>query len=96
MTAALLHHAQRAALTPHPHRQVLAQLRRSQLQAELLVHPNANIYSQLQLEFQDAGLVVSVHSERTQRGESFEYWGIEDGARVSVVVVSVDDLTDDG
>ena len=78
--------------------QVRAQLRGRQQQAELLVHPDAAIYAQLQLELQDAGLVLSAHfaGKAIGRGESCEEWGMEGGATISVVVVSIDTLSDEG
>ena len=78
--------------------QIRAQLRGRQQQAELLMHPDASIYAQLQLELQDAGLVLSAHfgGEAVGRGESFGEWGMEGGAMISVVVVGIDDLSDEG
>ena len=78
--------------------QVRVQLRGRQQQAELLVHPDASIYAQLQLELQDAGLVLSAHfgNEAIGQEESFEEWGMEGGAMISVVVVGIDDLTEEG
>jgi len=57
-----------------PSLEVCAQLRGRQQQAELLVHPDAAIYPQLQLEVQAAGLVVSAHfgGEAIAQAESFE------------------------
>ena len=77
--------------------QVSVQLRGQQQQEEFLVHPDASIYMQLQLGLQDAGLVLSAHfgSEAIQRGDRFMDWGMESGAKVSVVVVSLDGLMGD-
>ena len=77
--------------------QVCAQLRGRQQQAELLVHPDAAIYPQLQLEVQAAGLVVSTHfgGEAIGQGERFEEWGMESGAAISVVSVGIDELSDE-
>ena len=77
---------------------VTVRLHERQQEEELLVHPDADIYAQLQLGLQDAGLVVSAHfgGEAIERGDRFEDLGIESGARVSAVVESIDDLTDEG
>ena len=74
---------------------MLAELRNQYQQQAVLVHPDADIIAQLQVVFQDIGIVVSAHfgSEAIQRGGSFEEWGIEDGATVGVALVSVDELT---
>ena len=42
--------------------------------------------------------MVSAHfgGEAIQRGETFEEWGMEGGATISVVVVSIDTLSDEG
>ena len=62
------------------------------------MHPDAAIYAQLQLELQDAGLVLSAHfgGESIRQGESFKEWGMEGGATISVVVVGIDELSDEG
>ena len=67
----------------------------AELEEELLVHPDASVLAQLQLELQDEGLVVSVHfgDEAIEAGDSFEQVGVESQARLTVKVVSVDDLT---
>ena len=59
---------------------------------ELLVHPEAGIYAHLQLGLQDEGLVVSATfgGQAIQRGDRFEDLGMESGARISAVAVSVD------
>ena len=64
---------------------------------ELLVHPDANIYQQLQLALQDAGLVVEARfgGEAIQRGDCFEEWGMEGGAVISVVAERIDDMSDE-
>ena len=78
------HH--QTAAHPRPVLQVRTKLRGQQQQAELLVHPDASIYAQLQLELQHAGLVVTAHfgGEPILRGDSFEDCGMEDGAMISV------------
>ena len=59
------------------------------------MHPGANIYQQLQLALQDAGLVVMARfgGERIQRGDCFEEWGMEGGAVISVAAERIDDLS---
>ena len=81
-----------------PMPQVLARSDGLQQAMELVVHPDAGIYVQLQLALQDDGLVVSAAfgGQAIQRGDRFEDLGMESGARIAAVVVSVDDLTDQG
>ena len=65
-------------------------------QEELLVHPEASVYLQLQVGLQATGLVVSAHfgGEVIPREDTFKNLGVESGATVSVVVVGVDSITD--
>lgn len=77
--------------------QVHLQLRRRHQPRELLVHPDAPIHAQLQLELQDAGLVVSARfgGESIRQGDKFQDRGMDSGAMILVAVVSIDNLTDE-
>ena len=61
----------------------------------LLVHPDANIYEQLQLALQEDGLVMEARfgDEAVQRGECFADLGMENGAVISITSWRIDNLS---